>query len=399
VSEERPLRIALCTASVGHGHTRAAHAIADALRQSRVDATVEIVDALASAPAWFVMAYRDAYLAGCARVPAAAGWLYAATDRAPRGGRGAWLEEFALRDFVRGPEVARADAVVCTHFLCGRVLSAARGRGELGAPLTICVTDQHPHGVWLAPRADRVLVASERARETAVRAGMPEERIGVTGIPIDVRFSTPMGRAEARRAMGLPADRPIVLVSGGGLGLGGMEGTVRGLAACGREIHVVAICGHNQGVRNALMPLACAPGAGRASCDVFGFTDHMPTMMRAADVMIGKPGGLSTAEALASGLPMVLIRPIPGQEERNAALLVGHGAAVLERDPRRAAGVAVEVLMSEGRLREMGAACRAVGRADSAMRAAGEVLGTIGASAVRVRDVEGAGAAGGLAMA
>jgi processive 1,2-diacylglycerol beta-glucosyltransferase len=354
--------------------------VADALRQARPDATVEIIDALASAPAWFVAAYRDAYLAACARIPALAGFLYTKTDRAPSSDRGTWLESFALRDFVRGAEIGRADAIVCTHFLCGRVLSSARARGEIRVPVTVCVTDQHPHGVWLAPNVDRLLVASERAREAAARAAIKPERLGVTGIPIDVRFSTGMSRAEARRAMGLPADRQIALVSGGGLGLGGMEATVRALVECGREIHVVAVCGHNHACRRMLLPLARPPAPGRASCDVFGFTDHMPTMMAAADLFIGKPGGLSTAEAMASGLPMVLIRPIPGQEERNASLLVGLGAAVLERDSHRAGLVAADLMADEARVGAMRNVSRGLGRPNSAMAAAEEVLRTVGAS-------------------
>ncbi|MGH7291108.1 MAG: MGDG synthase family glycosyltransferase, partial [Myxococcota bacterium] len=209
------LRIAICSAAVGHGHGRAAHALADGLRVLRPDAKVSIIDALSLAPAWFVHGYRDAYLATIARMPALAGWMYSASDRPQRGaGIGSTLERFAMRRLGTDPLVARADVVVCTHFLCGRVLSALRRNGRLASPLVISVTDQHPHGVWLAPHADILLVASESARTTAIASGIRPERVRVTGIPIDRRFGKNGAREEARTMLGLPQDRRVALVSG-----------------------------------------------------------------------------------------------------------------------------------------------------------------------------------------
>lgn len=375
------LRIAICSAAVGHGHGRAAHALADGLRVLRPDAKVSIIDALSLAPGWFVRGYRDAYLAAIARVPALAGWMYTASDRPQRGlGLGSVLERCAMRRLGTDPLVAQADVVVCTHFLCGRVLSAMRKCGRLPSPLVISVTDQHPHGVWLAPHADLLLVASENARTTAIASGIRPERVRVTGIPIDRRFGTSGPRGEARAMLGLPQDRSIALVSGGGLGLGGMEETVRALLAHptgNQAVHVVAVCGHNAAIRGALDPLACAPDASeplKPSCTVLGFTEQMPLLMSAADIMIGKPGGLTTSEATAIGLPMVLIRPIPGQEERNADRLVSAGAAVLERDPRLAGALAARLLGDEPGLARMRDRSAGLGKPDAAETAAMEIL-------------------------
>ncbi len=387
------LRIAICSAAVGHGHGRAAHALADGLRVLRPDAKVSIIDALSLAPNWFVRGYRDAYLSAISRVPALAGWMYTTTDRPQRGGLGSTLERYAMRRLGTDPLVASADVVVCTHFLCGRVLSAMRRSGRLGAPLVISVTDQHPHGVWLAPHADLLLVASESARTTAIANGIRSERVRVTGIPIDRRFRKIGPRGEARAMLGLPQDRRIALVSGGGLGLGGMEETVRALLehrAGNQAVHVVAVCGHNAAIRAVLDPLACEPDANaplKPSCTVLGFSEQMPLLMSAADIMIGKPGGLTTSEATALGLPMVLIRPIPGQEERNADRLVSAGAAVLERDPRVAGALAARLLGDEPGLARMRDRSAGLGRADAAETAAMEIL-ELAASAPPVHKPE-----------
>lgn len=393
-------RVAMCSASVGHGHSRAAAAVIDALR-ARGAGRVDVLDALETAPRWFVAGYRDGYLATIRRAPAVAEWLYNAGDRAPRGARaGTGLERRALRAMASRPEVAGADVIVCTHFLCARVLSDLKGEGVVRAPMAVVVTDQHPHGIWLVPNAERVLVASEEARGAAVAAGLRPERVVVTGIPIDGRFREPLGKAEARARMGLPQDRPVALVSGGGLGLVEMEGVVHGLMESGRGVHAAVVCGHNGALRARLAPLEGPARAGAPSCTVLGYTTEMHVLMRAADVLVGKPGGLTTAEAAASGLAMVLTRPIPGQEERNARRLVGLGAAVLERRPRDAGRLAAELLMDGERLRGLGARAAALGRADAAELAAGAVLGLARAWAgdVRVETRVGVGRVGAPAV-
>jgi processive 1,2-diacylglycerol beta-glucosyltransferase len=391
----RRVRVALCSASVGHGHARAAGALAKALEG--LGAEVSVLDALEGAPAWFVRGYRDAYLATVRHLPPLAEAVYRLGDRPPRGVRvGSVVEGAALRGFVSRAELVGADAIVCTHFLCARVLSDLKGRGVVRAPMAVCVTDQHPHGIWLVRHAERVMVASEEALGAAERAGAGGGRAVVTGIPIDARFGEWVARGAARAGLGLEPGVPTALVSGGGLGLVEMAGVVEALAACPGARRVVVVCGHNGALRARMERLAgeCGRGAGGARLTVLGYTDAMHALMRAADVLVGKPGGLTTAEAAACGLPMVLTRPIPGQEERNARRLTSLGAAVLERDPARAGRVAAALLEERGRLAAMAERSAALGRPDAAERAAGVVMGMVGRARVVVRGgVEvGAGA-------
>ena len=366
-------RIVICTASVGCGHTRAATAIRHAIRRARPDASVRIIEVLDYAPRWFVTGYRDAYLAAIARVPALAGRMYDATDRpARRPGLSGAIESRALDRLLHSPCLAKADVIVATHFLAARVLAFAKQRGvgpAFLAPLAVCVTDRHPHGVWLVPGADLMLVASPDAANIASAAtGAPSLSCG---IPIDGDF----GAANTcRRDLRIPERRPVLLACGGGLGLGGIDLAVNAALTHRGEFHVVAVCGRNEDLRRRLEPLTREPRPGMPSCQVMGFTTRMPELMAIAGVMVGKPGGLTTAEALASGLPAVLLKPIPGQEERNASQLVEAGAAMLVPDPARAGDAAVDLLLDSARVARMRQAARAMGNPRAADDAAAAIL-------------------------
>jgi processive 1,2-diacylglycerol beta-glucosyltransferase len=374
-------RVVICTAAVGCGHTRAALALRVALRRLAPQSIVQVIEALDHAPAWFVRGYRDAYLATIACAPRLAGWLYERMDKPPRGLRsGGLLERRALRRFMSAPQFAKADLVVTTHFLCARLLSDLRAQGarqSLRAPLAVCVTDRHPHGMWLVPNADQIFVASDSARLAAQNAGIARERLIVSGIPVDPAFGTFKDKLAVRRALRLPTDRPIALLCGGGLGLGNIEATLRALLSTPGPSHIVVVCGRNEQLRARLAPLERRSGSA-PTCQVIGFTMRMPQLMGAADVLIGKPGGLTTAEAAASALPMVLLEPLPGQEERNAQELIAQGAAIPTTSPVDAGRAAAVLMADTGRLGLMRRAAGVAAPQFAAERAAAAMLSSIG---------------------
>lgn len=376
-----PTRVVVCTAAVGHGHTKAAHALQEALLSIDPSLQIDFVESLEHASPWFVRPYRDGYLAAISRMPALAGWMYRTMDRPSRadGKLGRMIERRGLRRFCELPSLAHADLVVTSHFLCARVLADLRTAGALRAPVAVCVTDLHPHAVWLARGNDAIMVAGDQSRQAAIRAGIDPDRVIVTGIPIDRRFERREAKESARAALNLPppGQRPVVLVAGGGLGLGGINSVVRRLLASGKPIHVAVICGRNDALKEALTPLARdwrTASATEPSATIEGFTADMPRWMAAADVLVGKPGGLSTAEGCASGLPLVLLKPIPGQEERNAQHLCDRGAAVLPIGDDAAADEAAALALHNARRAEMSAASARLGRPGAAMAAARAAL-------------------------
>lgn len=371
--------VVLASADVGCGHARAAAAVAMGLRTLRPGIVSEVVDALEMAPGWFVKFYRDGYLRTIERFPKVAGWVYDRTDTpgVPSGEQlDVRFEAAALARFCDAEAVRSADVVVCTHFLCARVLSRRKEAGTLRARLVVVVTDQHPHAYWRVPGAELFLVASEAAREEMIRQGVDPRKVEVTGIPIEPRFAEPIDRAAARRKLDLPDDRPVVLITGGGLGLGGIERVFEAMMSARQGGGVggcpVLVCGRNEAMYDEMVRRFGAGGQGHR---VLGLTTRMHELMAAADLMVGKPGGLTTSEALAVGLPMVLLEPLPGQEERNAAALVNAGAGVLEPDPTRAGALAAELARDRARLTTMREAAARLGRPRSALHAAGLVLG------------------------
>ena len=377
MSETPSLRVAICTAEVGAGHSRAAMAVAGALKDRRPDWTFEWIDALANAPRWFTRMYRDGYLAFVNRVPRFVGLMYRVSDKAKarplNRSLGCKGESLALRRFLADPRVTEADLIVCTHFLCARVLSSMRSKRLLRGKLAVVITDQHPHAVWRVPNADLYLVATDRAAKVLANAGIDPSCVCVSGIPIDPAFGQPMSADAARGRHGLEHNVPLALITGGGLGLGGLDQALEGFLKNTRSGHAVVVCGANTTLKDQLDAMMKDHPA-KARVKIIGMTNKMHELMAAADVLVGKAGGLTTSEALARGLPMVLLKPIPGQEERNATALVDGGAAELVLDPFAAGERAATLLSEIGTLRALKAAAQSMGRPDATQVVAQAIL-------------------------
>lgn len=195
----------------------------------------------------------------------------------------------------------------------------------------------------------------------------------VTGIPVMPDFDPALGpqRAAAQHELGLQVPGPVVLLMGGGSGVGDLAARAEALLGLDQAPVVVALAGRNAGVLNQLQGLATRfPGR----LLPMGFMDRVPTLMRAADLVVTKPGGLSTSECLALGLPRILSAPIPGQEERNADYLLEEGAALKAIDVLALRLRAAALLGDPARLARMAAAARMIGRPYAARDVLDQVL-------------------------
>lgn len=214
--------------------------------------------------------------------------------------------------------------LVCTQAVPAGLLAALKDRGAIRAPLVGIITDFGVHKYWISPHIDLYLVPTPEVRRSMVRLGVSEERVCVTGIPIDGHFALRGDRRAERAALGLSPHRPVVLMMGGNYGLGPLEDAARALRRLPADVQLILVCGNNRSLHRRIQ----SHFSGDRHVLVLGQTRAVHRLMDAADVLISKPGGLTTSEALAKGLPMVMIQPIPGQEERNAQFLLRHGAAV-----------------------------------------------------------------------
>lgn len=321
-------RIAILHASSGSGHMAAAKALAASLAALEPRATVREVDALLFASRFYQRAYGKGYDVLASRAPKIWGALYRSWELAPfkRVTPAArLLDRLNLLRLAKVVKREQPDAVLCTHFLPVEALAPAPGRAPLQAPLYCVITDFVAHPFWALSNVDRYFVATDQVASELIRHGVAAERIEVTGIPVDARFNHHIGRDAARTRLGLPLDRGVVLVMGGGSGVGPIASLTEQLAALATRPVVVALCGNNDRLRAELSELSAAM---TGDIRPVGFSREVDVWMEAADVLVGKAGGLTCSEALVKGLPMVVFRPTPGQEVRNALYLESGGAAI-----------------------------------------------------------------------
>ncbi|MGD9895464.1 MAG: glycosyltransferase [Candidatus Methylacidiphilaceae bacterium] len=321
-------RVLILSVSAGTGHVRAAEALDKVFRLQPETGEVLTVDALKFTNKIFRDFYSSLYIQLVEKAPSFLGWWYRMTDEPWKTDRMRLmldrLHTGPLVDFI---ESFSPDITVCTHFLPAELISHLISQAGLRTRLSIVVTDFHFHAMWLCRLFHRYFVATEETRIHLSRLGLPEERITVSGIPIDPVFSQPLERSEARRALGLHPDLPLLLVSAGALGVGPAEVVVESLRNVAAPVQIVVICGRNSPLRERLLK-AKAEWTGSWPLRVLGFTYEMHRWMAAADLLIGKPGGLTASEAMARGLPMVIVAPIPGQEELNSDYLLEQRVAI-----------------------------------------------------------------------
>jgi len=370
-------RVLLLSASSGAGHVRAAQALEKAF-SARGDCTVEHIDALQYVSKLFQRIYNKTYIAMVRRAPELMGVLYERTDlpwHRPR--QRPALDRLNTQPMIRMLKRVQPDLCVATHFLPAEIIAWLIAKRKLRAHNATVVTDYDVHALWLCKTVDRYYVAMEESAEYLSRIGVPREKLRVTGIPVDPLFAAGADRASARKRFGLDPQATMILVAAGGYGVGPVEQLVRDLLALQRPWQIVAIAGKAEKVRKRLEEISRGAGtlAGGAPrlCAV-GFTTEMDQYMAAADLLVGKAGGLTTSEALARGLPMALVEPIPGQEERNADHLLEAGTAIRCNNLPAAAWKIAALLEDGPRLARMRDAARGMARPGAAAAIAEDAL-------------------------
>ncbi len=370
-------RVLLLSATSGAGHVRAAQALEKAFA-ARGDCVVEHIDALQYVSKLFQRVYDKAYISMVRRAPELMGVLYERTDQPwhrPR--RRLALDRLNTGPMIRLLKRIQPDLCVATHFLPAEIIAWLIAKRKLRAHDAIVVTDYDVHAMWLCRTVDRYYLAVHEAAEYLARIGVLREKLRVTGIPIDPLFATPMNRADARKQLRLDADATVILISAGGYGIGPVEQLVKDLLALQRPWQVAAVAGNSEKTRKRLEELAKQTGnlpSGSSRLCPVGFTTEMDKYMAAADLMVGKAGGLTTSEALARALPMALIAPIPGQEERNADHLLEAGAAIRCNNLPATAWKIAALLDDPPRLQRMRDAARSLGRPGAAATIAEDAL-------------------------
>lgn len=324
-------KVLILSASAGAGHLRAAAAVERAFQEAGAAGEVRHVDTLEYTNKLFRHLYSKAYIEMVNKTPELLGWLYDALDKPWKNERRRLaLDKLNTRPFVKMLKEYRPDAVVCTHFLPAEIISWLSAKERIDTKQFVVVTDFDLHAMWLCHHYEHYFVALEETRVHMERLGVPAEKVSVTGIPIDPVFAADKEKRAMRRKHGLREDATTILLSAGGFGVGPVEKIVQSLAELKSPAEVVALCGRNGELRERVEQTAAAVGrrAPHVAVRAVGYTTEMDEYMSASDILLGKPGGLTTSEALAKGLVFCVVNPIPGQEERNSDHLLEEGVAV-----------------------------------------------------------------------
>lgn len=361
------VRILILTASIGSGHTRAAEAIRAALAAHPAAATmqVDVVDFMARDISIIHYLMKRIYLLMLRFVPDLYDVFFRVAGKNASGGvvRGAFAQVM-VHTVGRVIRAYAPDLVIATHpFPEG---AAALWRARHGASFTLAalLTDYALHAIWLVPGVDVYFVATEAMAEGMAARGFDTHMVHATGIPI-ARADYGLERSAAQTHAGLAEDLPTILLMGGGLGLGGMDRTLVALEQVKLRLSILVVAGRNAVLEEHARTVA---RTSRHVIRVFSYTDEIPTLMCAADLLITKPGGLTISEAFAAGLPLLLHDPIPGPETENAVYATRRGAAVWLH-PGEAMAPAVEEILAH-HISEMRRAAHDCARADAAQHVA-----------------------------
>lgn len=359
------MKFLLIHASLGWGHKRAAMAVHEELKSRGVAA--EVIDMLDYLPAPLPRFYPWAYSFMVTRARWLWRWFYNWNDhaKAPYAPAKSLTQSWQfnkLRAFIEAGDFTH---MVSTHFTAAALLTDWRRQRGWKQSIYSVVTDYISHRCWKREGFDHYFVATSEVGDQMKSAGIDSGRITTTGIPISAMFSAPLSREACRRTWNCADDETLVLVLSSGLNTAKTQALMRDLRDVPGRMRYLVSAGKDE-PREQLIRGCCA---GDDRFEVFGFSTRIAEMMKAADILVSKPGGLTTSEAMASGLPQILFSPIPGQEEANADYVTRQGAGFcIEARPGAFREALSSALANPATLPEMARRSRKLGRPDAASK-------------------------------
>ena len=324
------IKILISYATAGAGHKKAALAIKEAFVELAPENTeVSVIDSLDYTNAFYKWIYLKGFVFLVNRLPLLWGLAYYFTNNfyinriflniRTLNNR---FNSGRLRKYLLAEQ---PDIFISAHFFASEVASDLKRKGALKSCLVTVVTDYMLHAWWVADYTDLYIVGSERAAKDLMSLKTDFGKIRVLGIPVEPVFSRPIDRKSILDKMGFRDGMPTILVIGGGLGFGPIMEIVRITDSISKPVQIIAVCGHNEKLLKKMEEMKPAL---KNEIRVFGFVDNVHEYMGVSDILISKCGGITAAESLAKNLPVIVVKPIMGQETRNSDFLVSQGAAL-----------------------------------------------------------------------
>jgi processive 1,2-diacylglycerol beta-glucosyltransferase len=329
-------KIAVLSVSAGAGHIRAAEAIKETAKCEFSDVEVVHIDVMDYVPKLFKKSYAESYLKIVQKHPMAWAYLYNKSDEIEGRETVSLLKKIRqmiesmntikLRKAIRALDV---DHIICTHFLPAELISKMIDKGYDMPPCWVQITDYDVHNFWKQKHMAGYFVGSEEVAARVKSDSICCDDVYVTGISIMPQFKTEYSRKVCAGELGISGDKKTLLMMAGGFGVGAIDVAAEKLIENNKELQIIALAGKSKELLGKLnevssrYPKQLLP---------MGFTNEIEKLMAASDIAVTKPGGLTTSECLATGLPMIVINPIPGQEERNCDYLLENGAGMKALD-------------------------------------------------------------------
>ena len=339
------------------GHLNAAKSINEYLTNNYQNLDIELIDCMKYVNQTVEKVTTAAYREMAKKAPWAWGSIYSKSQKGPLAHLSSRSNKIMAIKLLRLLREKKADLIISTHPFGSQMCSYLKRKGKISAKIATIMTDFAPHDQWLVGHdfTDYFFVAHDKMKQYLVSKNIPESKVFTTGIPISSRFSNDYNKNEILDSFELSKNKQTILFFGGGeYGLGKSK-TLKifeSLLECNNNIQIIAIAGKNPQMKEAFESIVEKHNKAE-SVKVLPFTDKVPELMYISDLVVTKPGGLTTSESLASHLPMIIINPIPGQEKENAEFLESKGIAVWLKDSNDSKNILELLLSNKDKLNNM----------------------------------------------
>jgi len=323
-------KILILSATFGDGHKQVAKAISEAVEYTLPNASPIILDIMEWIHPYLYPVSLFVYKRGIKRFPQVYSYFYKKTRvKNSFSTKLNSLFTFGLQTMLEVIQRIKPRVVVSTYPFAAGIISKLKEQGLINIPAVTIITDYTDHSYWIHPYTDLYIVGSNQVRDRLISLGIEDDKIKNTGIPVRQKFIESQPRELLLEKYGMNSNKFTLLLMGGGDGfIGKGRSTFRALESVSQTLQLIIVCGRNKKLKKQLeLELKDY----KHDVLLLGFCENIQELMAISDLMITKPGGVTTSEALAMGLPLLIYHPLPGQEEDNAEFLWKSGLAFLAK--------------------------------------------------------------------
>ena len=331
------MKILIFYASYGGGHLNAAKSIYNCILKNNENINIELIDCMKYVNKTIEKITTTAYKEAAKKAPWVWGKIYNDSQKGPLAHLSSRSNKIMAIKLLKLLREKSPDLIISTHPFSSQMCSYLKRKGKINAKIATIMTDFAPHDQWLigSDFTDYFFVANDKMKQYLIKKDISESKIFVTGIPISNRFLQNYNKQEIFDNFKLDSSKKTILFFGGGeFGLGKSK-TIQifeSFVKLDLNIQIIGVAGKNEKMKQQFEQVVEKYNK-FDTVKILEFTNQVPELMYISDIVVTKPGGLTTSESLASHLPMVVINPIPGQEEENAEFLESKGIALwLKKD-------------------------------------------------------------------